>query len=148
MTNPTTILNHWNACSKNGKWRTHRRVTPDIERIIKTHLSRHWTAKDMCLAINNFAIIVQNRDYKSYGYYKWGLYIFLSRRDKKNKDEYQWCCFHPNRFILDDWLTDDAIRDRRKAAKAEAAKNPYGLRLMKGIPEGSRQNGRRAKQIL
>ena len=65
-----------------------------------------------------------------------------------NKDEYQWRRFHPNNFVEDDWLTDDAIRDRRKAAKAEAAKNFYGLKPMKSVPEGSRQNGRRAKQIL
>lgn len=131
MPNPTDILNHWNSRKANGRWRTHRRVTPDIERIIKTHLKR-WTVKDICAAITNFARIVQGRDYK-WTYYKWGLYEFLSRRDKMNKDEYQWRRFHPNNFVEYDWLTDDAIRDKRKAARAEAEKNPYKFRPLKSV---------------
>lgn len=128
------ILNHWNACSKNGEWRTHRRVTSDIERIVKTQLSRHWTVKDICAAITNFAKIVQGQDFK-WTFRKWGLYEFLSRRDRKNKDEYQWRRFHPNNFVEDDWLTDEAIRDRNRERRRRAAKNPYGLKPMKSVSE-------------
>jgi hypothetical protein len=96
--------------------------------IIRLHLKK-WPVNALCSAIQNFAKIVQSRDYK-WTYDKWGLYQFFSRRDKfaVSKNAYQWYRFDDNTFCEDDWLTESA-KDRRIDAKRRISPSAEAIRL-------------------
>lgn len=113
-----TILAHWNSFKKKGKWKTHTKITPDIQQAIKNALVG-WTVEDICDAITNFAKIVQDQEF-TWTYAKWGLYEFLTRREQDDRKMYRWWRFHPNRFVEDDWITQ-----RTRERRAEETKRYY-----------------------
>ncbi len=111
------IFKQWNACSQNGRWKTHRSLTPDIKAAVKYNLSKGWTLQDMIDAIPNFAKVVQGKDYK-WTYDKWTLAQFLTRG--KQDGDLRWVWFHPNNFRASEWLTKEAVKkniEKKRARK-------------------------------
>ena len=110
MTNEQLIFDCWNKQKENGRWKTHRKLTPDIETAVKGIVSKGWEVEDICCSIRNFAKVLQGRDYK-WTYDKWGLATFLTRGTRDNDPRWLW--FHPNNYREEEWLTDSAKKERR-----------------------------------
>ena len=105
------ILAVWNAQREFGKWKTHRKITPDIKTAIDENIREGWDVEDMSGAIVNFAACVHSKETK-WTFSKWGLAQFLSRG--KREDDKRWIWFTDNNYREDEWLTDRAIKDRIK----------------------------------
>lgn len=106
------VLDHWNRQKENGRWKTHKQLTPDIQNAIAENL-KDWPAEEINQAISNFAMVLQGDDYL-WTYDRWGLREFLSRHIRDDRKSLQWWRFHPNNFREDDWLTDKARQSRVK----------------------------------
>jgi len=108
------IFNCWNSNAKVGKWKTHRKITPDIKSAVTAMIRKGWDADDMCDSIRNFAIVVSSKKTR-WTYSKWGLAQFLTRGAREK--DWRWMWFHSNNFRFNDWFTKDAMRaeieDRR-----------------------------------
>ena len=132
MPKPEDIFKKWNDCSLTGRWKTHRRLTPDIRDAIKYNTGKGWTVEGMCDAIANFAKIVQGKEYK-WTYDRWSLAQFLTRGRKDN--DLRWVWFHPNNFRDSDWLTKEAVakqikqRKQRQVQQSETPQEKESRRL-------------------
>lgn len=111
------IFDHWNRQKDTGRWKSHGKLTPDIQQAIIENL-RRWPVEDINQAISNFAMVLQGREYL-WTYDKWGLREFLSRTDKEDRKVRRWWRFHPNNFRPEDWLTDQARQERFKKQRGE-----------------------------
>jgi hypothetical protein len=131
----TKVLDHWNRQKENGPWKTHNLLTPDIRAAIRENL-KEWAVEDMMLAISNFAMILQGKEYL-WTFNKWGLREFLTRHERDNRKVLQWIRFHPNHFRESDWLTEAAQKKRAeqriqytksiKASDPEKIKENYAV---------------------
>ena len=106
-----TILTAWNAQKATGKWKTHRKITPDIRKAVDENMRDGWELEDIVSAIVNFASCCHSKDTK-WTYTKWGLAQFLTRG--KQEDDRRWIWFTENNYSEEDWLTDRAIKEQIK----------------------------------
>lgn len=127
MSSVEKVFSCWNKQKERGRWKTHREILPDIWVAVRSNVAAGWSANDMCLAIQNFARVVQGKDYK-WTYTKWGLTQFLTR-GVEDKD-LRWLWFHPNNFIESEWLTDEA--KRRQGVKTETEGERQQIRQEEG----------------
>ncbi|MCK5017487.1 MAG: hypothetical protein KAS32_10505 [Candidatus Peribacteraceae bacterium] len=109
----TEILDCWNAQKKFGRWKTHRKVTPDIKDAINENLKDGWDIEDICGAIRNFAECYHSRDTK-WTYGGWSLAQFLSRGKLDKERGRKWIGFTDNNYRLEDWLTNYAVQKNIK----------------------------------
>ena len=105
------LLDVWNAQKEFGRWKTHRKITPDIKKSVDENMLDGWDIEDMSGAIVNFAACYHSKETK-WTFGKWGLAQFLSRG--KREDDKRWIWFTANNYREDEWLTKEAIRDRIK----------------------------------
>ena len=110
------ILDCWNAQKEFGRWKTHRKLTPDIKRAIDENMRDGWEVEDICGAIVNFAACVHSRDTR-WTHDKWSLAQFLTRG--KRDDDRRWVWFNDNNYREDDWLTPAAVQRRIKARRQQ-----------------------------
>lgn len=126
-----SIFNHWNCQKEKGKWKTHTKLSPDITTAINDNLKK-WPAEEICQAIDNFAKVLQGKEYL-WTYDKWGLSQFLTRHEDDRKSR-KWWRFHPNHFREDDYLTDAAKKKRIEQRKQ------YSDSINAATPEKIKEN--------
>lgn len=120
------VFDHWNSykgsrsSTKRDRkknlvsWRSHNKLTPDIELAITRALETH-SAEDICSAIDNYHTVLF--DEHTYWCFVWSLYYFLSRREgtgKKKTDCYKWWKFLPGNFdkySYESWDNPELVRD-------------------------------------
>jgi len=107
------ILECWNDQTDFGKWKTHRKITPDIKKAIDENLRDGWDMEDMCGAIENFAECYHSRE-TMWTYGGWSLAQFLSRGKMDKEHGKKWIKFTDNNYRIDDWMTKRAVRDKIK----------------------------------
>jgi hypothetical protein len=103
------IFDHWNKYKGRWKWKSHREITYDIKCAIKDAL-KHYKVSQICEAIDNYALILLNKEYQ--WTYAWPLALFLTRHRSDDRKILQWTRFLGNNFIADDYLTKEAIKIR------------------------------------
>jgi hypothetical protein len=111
------VFDFWNEQGKLGKWKSHRKMTPDIQKAIATALNE-YSPEEVIEAIGNFRLVLHGQDYL-WTYDGWGLREFLTRRDKDDRSTCQWLRFHPNTFRESDWLTPAAKQRRITAQRTQ-----------------------------
>ncbi len=121
------LLDVWNAQKELGKWKAHRKITPDIKKAVDENMQEGWDIEDMSGAIVNFAACVHSKE-TTWTYSRWGLAQFFTRG--KQEDNKRWIWFIENNYREDEWLTRTAIGDRlrqRKQAEkpAKPIRKPY-----------------------
>jgi len=117
------VVNHWNqykarTASKNGQaihWHRHTlkdgKAPPAIEAAVKQNIPP-YTAEDICGAIDNYAKVLLNPDYR--WTYVWPLSTFLTVKHEKHKNaDRKWWQFLPDNFIEENHLTPEAKERRR-----------------------------------
>jgi rubrerythrin len=106
-----TVFDWWNKYKGRGNWRSHREITYDIECAVKDTL-KHYMVKQVCEAIDNYALILLNREYR--WSYAWPLALFLTRHRPDDKKILQFTRFLGNNFVADDYLTKESRAKRNR----------------------------------
>jgi len=112
--NITVIFDKWNSYKGQGKWKSHDKLSYEIETAIAEQL-KYYSLEDLCGAIENYAKILISPDYK--WTYAWTLRQFLTRHEPKNRSELQLFRFLPNSFHDKDYITDTALQKRISKGK-------------------------------
>ena len=144
------VFDCWNKQSDNGRWKTHRKLTPDIENAVRKTLKDKWTAEDVCSAIKNFAAVLQSpKGTYKWTYDRWGLAEFLTRGQKDDKG-LRWTWFHTNNFKEDDWLTDATRKKRIEQARAKeySDSEPVEQADLTGIANTFREMVKKKREAL
>lgn len=114
------IFNHWNTFKGRGNFKSHREMTPDIEKAVKIRLKDKFTIEQLKGAINNYAQILISSEYE--WSYAWTLYQFLTRHRPDNRDELQIYRFIPNNFSTQDFKKTSLGKQRDKIRKEKSQK--------------------------
>lgn len=112
--NTTVIFEQWNSFKGNKKWKSHTKLSYEIEQAITEQL-KHYSVIDLCGAIENYAKVLLSSDFK--WSYAWTLQQFLTRSSPHNRNEKQLWRFLPNNYHDEDYLTDSAKGRRTKQRK-------------------------------
>ncbi len=121
MSQAQDILNCWNIQKYKEeefgktKWHIRREVKYDLELAVKTAL-KNFTVDDIKGAIGNYATVVLGGDY-FYDYDKWTIDMFLTRREKDDKNMFKWWKWLPGRFEESDYLRDNIVQQRVSQAR-------------------------------
>lgn len=118
------LFNYWNSKAETGKWKTHRKLLYHNRRIIQDALKK-YDFEDLRQAIDNYASIVQNHDYRMS--YLWTLYEFLTRRrpGRIAEGELQLYRFLPDSFSRMDFELTPAAKSRIQYQKKREAQQVY-----------------------
>ncbi len=127
------IFDCWNAQKEFGRWKSHRKITPDIKQAVIENLRNGWDTEDMCCAIVNFASCYHSKETK-WTYGKWSLAQFLSRGKSDKEKGRQWIRFTDNNYREDDWLTRDAVHKRIDSQRRKPATLDLAKGLLKKVP--------------
>jgi len=103
------VFSSWNRYKGQGNWKSHRELTYETETAIKDVL-KHYTVEQICKAIDNYALVLLSKN--CIWSYAWTLYQFLIRSRPDNRQEKQFWRFLENNFIIDDYMTIEAIKAR------------------------------------
>lgn len=106
--NTTVVFEKWNSY-KCKKWKFHPKLSYEIKQAITEQL-KHYSADDLCGAVENYAKILLGSDFK--WSYAWTLQQFLTRTSPTNRKEQQLWRFLPNNYHDEDYLTESAIKRR------------------------------------
>ncbi len=133
------ILDHWNTQKfreqPNSKttWHIRREVKYDLELAVTTAL-KHFTVDDIKGAIDNYALVILGQDY-FYDYDKWTIDIFLTRKEKDDRNMFRWWRWLPGRFEEEDFLRDSVVKQRVQARRQDGEIQPCDRRpTFKEIP--------------
>lgn len=113
----TDVINHWNM-KKGKKWR-HVRIAESSysnERIRKEIIAwkkRGLSYEHLCIAIDNYALILLNYDYK--WSHSWTLLQLLTRHRPDDRKIFQLERFIPGEFVAYDYMKPEArLREHRQ----------------------------------
>ena len=102
------VFRHWNRYYGKGNWKAHRTMSRATEQAIGHRLAQRYTADDLCAAIDNYATVLLNPQYK--WTYAWTLLQFLVRHPKHRREEEQLWRWLPGEFHEGDYLRPEAVR--------------------------------------
>jgi len=96
------IFDFWNLYKGQGKWWSHRKITPEIIKAVLENFPR-YSVEDICAAIDNYAKVLIGEQY--FWSHSWPLYTFLTVKHGKYKAaEKKWWQFLPENFIEENYL--------------------------------------------
>lgn len=104
------IFAKWQLYKGQGSWKSHKSLSYDIKIAITEQL-KHYSVDDLCVAIDNYARILLNKDFK--WSYAWHLRHFLTRKNRDTGEQQLWRFLSSN-YQDDDYLTDIAKKRRIK----------------------------------
>ena len=119
MKEAEAIYNFWNSLNEHKNWRKHRVFTPGMYKAVKQWLKEGYTPSYLCDAIQNYydARTTSGSWWHDICRKKWDFETFFSGGSRK--EVYNWKRFEPERFELDEILTD--VEKRRRIEQARAA---------------------------
>lgn len=124
------IFDYWNAYKDGGKWRSHRKITPDMIDVILDNLKK-YTVENIYSAIDNYAKVLQGVKY--FWDYVWPLSTFLSVKDGKAKDAYKkWWKFLEENFVEENYFLTRGKSNLKQDEKMPDDPNPeFTAKLIK-----------------
>ena len=94
------IFEHWNLFKGQGKWKSHREITPEIEEAINERLKK-YSVEQVKVAITNYSDILLSPHFVWSK--NWTLREFLTRHRPDDRNELQIYRFLENNFSPDDF---------------------------------------------
>ena len=131
--NTTVIFDKWNFYKGKKKWKSHPKMSYEIERAISEQL-KHYSGEDLCAAIDNYAKVLLSPDFT--WSYAWTLQQFLTRSQPNNRNEKQLWRFLPNNYHDDDYLTESAKSSRINRSREKARDREQYAHWIQERPEG------------